>query len=370
MKEKNRKVKFVGMGGWLGAGKTTTLKRLARLYTDMGMKVGIVTNDQAENLVDTENLAKDGNSVTEVAGGCFCCKFNDLMDAIKTTRETADIILAEPVGSCTDIVATVIQPLRHLYQDDLEVAPYSVLVDPHRVKNVLMQQSGSYSEKVAYIYKKQLEEADVLVLNKVDSLSMDDRGRLIEFLSEEFPEKPLIPLSALTGEGFADWYAFIETNKWNVGRTIAEIDYDIYAEGEAMLGWLNATVNISSDKHFDVNKVLLDLAHCLKDNFKNLRAETAHLKLLINAGSETGIVNLISNDLPPSVSRSVTNSFDKGQLIINARVQIEPDVLQKQVQENLDVLCCQHGLMADYLSLKSFKPGRPVPIHRYAKPAE
>lgn len=364
---KKSKVKFIGMGGFLGAGKTTTLKRLAKYYTDKGMKVGIVTNDQAENLVDTENLVQDGNYVTEVAGGCFCCKFDVLVEAIMKTRKVADIILAEPVGSCTDVVATVVQPLLNLYQENLEVAPYSVLADPHRIKNVLMQNNSGLSEKVIYIYKKQLEEADVLLLNKIDTIDGGDRERLLAYCAEEFPEKPVIAVSALTGEGFSDWHSFIELNKGSVGGNIADVDYDTYAEGEAMLGWLNTAVNVSSTKHFNANNVLYDLADKLRDSFITLKTEPAHLKILMNIGSETGIVSLISNGLPPSVSRSVKNTSKKGQIIINARVQIDPGILKKKVEENLDVLCSQYDLKAELQSMESFKPGRPVPVHRYSK---
>src|SRR5687767_9921262 len=108
-----RKVRFVMVGGFLGAGKTTTLARLARHYTARGQRVGIVTNDQAQDLVDTSGLRSQGFAVREVAGACFCCRFDDLVSQVGQLEEQQrpDVILAEPVGSCTDLVATVVQPL-------------------------------------------------------------------------------------------------------------------------------------------------------------------------------------------------------------------------------------------------------------------
>src|SRR5580692_7330971 len=100
------RLRFIMVGGFLGAGKTTTLARLARHYMNAGQRVGLVTNDQAQDLVDTKNLRSQGFSVEEVAGACFCCRFDDLVGKVGRLQEgeRPDVILAEPVGSCTDLV--------------------------------------------------------------------------------------------------------------------------------------------------------------------------------------------------------------------------------------------------------------------------
>ena len=106
--------------------------------------------------------------------GCFCCRFNTLVDAAgKLTQSTRpDVFIAEPVGSCTDLKATVSYPLRQLYGDDYHVAPLSVLVDPGRCARILgIEQGKSFSDKVVYVYEKQLEEAEILVINKADLLA-------------------------------------------------------------------------------------------------------------------------------------------------------------------------------------------------------
>src|SRR5581483_4398312 len=104
-----KRVRFVMLGGFLGAGKTTAMARLARHYVEQGLEVGLVTNDQALGLVDTQNLRAQGFDVGEVAGACFCCKFNDLVATAGqlSEDERPDVIIAEPVGSCTDLAATV-----------------------------------------------------------------------------------------------------------------------------------------------------------------------------------------------------------------------------------------------------------------------
>src|SRR6516162_9008878 len=99
-----KRLRFAMIGGFLGAGKTTTLARLARCYLDRGQKVGLVANDQAADLVDTASLRAQGFAVEEVAGACFCCRFDELLSKVGQleTSERPDVLLAEPVGSCTD----------------------------------------------------------------------------------------------------------------------------------------------------------------------------------------------------------------------------------------------------------------------------
>src|SRR5579862_5867515 len=133
------------IGGFLGAGKTTTMARLARHYMAQGQRVGLVTNDQAQDLVDTNSLRAQGFATEEVAGACFCCRFDDLVGKVGQlqTDERPDVILAEPVGSCTDLVATVVQPLRDLYGDRFEVAPYAVLFKPDQGRRILRNETGT-----------------------------------------------------------------------------------------------------------------------------------------------------------------------------------------------------------------------------------
>src|SRR5262245_11401772 len=173
-------VRFVMVGGFLGAGKTTALARLARHSMSKGLRVGLVTNDQAQDLVDTNNLRAQGFAVQEVPGACFCCKFDELVGRAGQLEadQRPDVILAEPVGSCTDLVATVVQPLKSLYSGRFEVAPYSVLFKPSHGLRILRNEPAGFSPKAAYIFRKQLEEADAIVINRADELNAAETREL------------------------------------------------------------------------------------------------------------------------------------------------------------------------------------------------
>src|SRR5262245_21857399 len=192
---------YVMVGGFLGAGKTTALLRLAEHLSAQGRRVGLITNDQSQGLVDTSIVNAKGYPVEEIMGGCFCCRFNSLTDAAdRLTRDARpDVFLAEPVGSCTDLRATVQYPLRRMSGGDYRVAPLSVLVDPLRAARALgLEPGGTFSPKVQYIYEKQLEEADIIVVNKSDLVSAEQRERLEHALTSRFPDAEVITVSART----------------------------------------------------------------------------------------------------------------------------------------------------------------------------
>ena len=73
---------------------------LARRLTATGKRVGLITNDQSGGLVDTAMGETAGFAVEEIIGGCFCCRFDSLVQAsARQARKTAPDVLAEPVGS-------------------------------------------------------------------------------------------------------------------------------------------------------------------------------------------------------------------------------------------------------------------------------
>src|SRR6185437_13463240 len=193
------KARYIMIGGFLGAGKTTAILKLAEHLSADGLKVGLITNDQSIGLVDTTILASHGFAVEEITGGCFCCRFNSLIDASNRLSKEArpDVFIAEPVGSCTDLKASVSYPLRRMYGDNFSIAPLSVLVDPIRAMRILgLEQGKAFSSKVIYVYSKQLEEAEQIVINKIDLISPQQREVLRDALSKKFPRATIFEISA------------------------------------------------------------------------------------------------------------------------------------------------------------------------------
>ncbi|MEJ7595331.1 MAG: GTP-binding protein [Planctomycetaceae bacterium] len=357
---------YIMVGGFLGAGKTSTISRLARHYMEQGKKVGIVTNDQTTDLVDTQSLRSQGFDVGEVAGSCFCCNFNALTSTVEHLGEgqLPDVILAEPVGSCTDLVATVIRPLTEVYGVPLDIAPYGVILKPsHGLRILRGDKTSGFSPKANYIFRKQIEEADFVVINRVDEMSPAEVAELRSLIESEYPGRPVLRCSAKTGDGFT---ALIETleQRGQFGRRVMEVDYDIYAEGEAELGWLNSQVVVESTQDFDLDAFLMDVIQRLHARLLSSSAEAAHLKVIGLCDGSFAVANLVSNATGPELSLASNSRTLSANVVVNARVATDPADLELIVREELAAAAAAIGVSQNVISLQSFRPGRPVPTHR------
>ncbi|MBI4606715.1 MAG: cobalamin biosynthesis protein P47K [Planctomycetes bacterium] len=364
----SERARYIMIGGFLGAGKTTAVARLARRLAEQGRRVGLIANDQSDGLVDTALLRSKGFSVEEIAGGCFCCRFNSLLEAAqRLTRQTRpDVFVAEPVGSCTDLVATVSYPLRRMYGDRYSIAPLSVLVDPLRAARILGLEKGrAFSDKVIYVYRKQLEEADAIFINKCDLAGDPLRERLEAAIGEAFPRAEVFCGSARDGTGLDPWFSFILDSEGREGADL-EIEYDLYAEGEAQLGWLNATVRLQASRPFDGNDLLLRLARSIRDAVASRGAEIAHLKMTLDTEEEDGIlsaVSLVGSEEEPDLRESLLEQAEGGVLIVNLRAEADPELLKEVTDAELSALEAE-GVRASVEHMERFRPARPVPTHR------
>jgi len=362
-------VKLVFVGGFLGSGKTTALAGIAKRLLSLGKRVGIVTNDQSDNLADTvivrEMLSELGVPIEEVVAGCFCCKFEELIDNIeKILVHKPDVLLGEPVGSCTDFVAAVANPIKIHYHEAFRFAPFSTMVDPDRVRDLLLAETESnFPEEVAYLFGKQLEEADILLLNKIDLLAEEETERLVSALSNKFPEKEILTISARDGVGVDKWLDILLSGRPGANTVLSQIDYDRYARAEAVLGWLNAAIRISSEQLFAADKFVKDLFIQLRESFKQEKGEIGHLKSVFTSGGKSFWVNLTNLSSDPMVSGEPLETLSKGSLILNARVQLDPDVLEKIVRDILAIVAEKFDINAEIDDLQCFSPAYPNPPH-------
>jgi len=360
-------VRLIFAGGFLGSGKTTALGHLAKQLIQKGRRIGIITNDQSGNLADTlivrQMLEELDVPVEEVVAGCFCCRFDELIDQMeKILEHEPDILLGEPVGSCTDFVAAVAHPIKIHYKDAFIFAPFTTMVDPDRVSELLLKETETtFPEEVSYLFRKQLEEADLIVLNKIDLISDTEQKRLVSELKREFPDKRILSVSAREGTAMDPWLDVLLSERPGAGTVLREIDYDRYAAAEAVLGWLNAAATISSEQAVRPDKMLNNLVGRLRDIFSEEKAGIGHIKCALTSSGQSMWVNLTSLGADPILSEKRVDALTTGTLLVNARVKMQPEKLEAIIRTTLGDLSKQFAMDMEILDLQCFSPAYPNP---------
>jgi G3E family GTPase len=351
--------RLIIVGGFLGAGKTTLLLRAARHLARDSYRVGLITNDQGEGLVDTALAKHHDVAVTEVAGGCFCCRFPDLLGAMQELQTTVnpDIILAEPVGSCTDLVATVLRPLERFHAD-IQLTPLTILQDASR-------DTKNFSSHVEYLFQQQIAEAQIIVLNKADLLSSEELEHSLYAIKVQHPRAKLFPLSAYTDEGVETWLNYV-LGKVSEEAHSLEIDYQRYAEAEAALAWLNAKGIVANDTPFSPKSWLENFFEVLSKSLEQAKAPIAHIKMQLNVNGNFYKASLTQlNSIPTWDVVPQDVSTDRLEFVLNARVNTEPYLLEQSVLYGLEAAKPNAGARFYFTGFECFQPSPPKPTYRF-----
>jgi Ni2+-binding GTPase involved in maturation of urease and hydrogenase len=339
---------IVIVGGFLGSGKTSLILSAAGLLEKRGLRCAVILNDQGSELVDTHHAEMRGVLAREVTGGCFCCRFSGLMSTIEELRtRSVDVIFAEPVGSCTDISATVFGPLREEF-DHYRVAPFTVLVDPTRARSLLAEDADS---PLAFLFQKQLQEADLVCITKADLYPY----------AASLPGVEARFLSAKTGQGVPEWLDEILSGTLDAGMTTLEIDYAQYARAEAALAWLNLSFTLEPALSISPSLASGPFFEGLHNALTEAGISIAHLKLFDRSPTGWLKVAVCANGDEPAVEGNLDASpAARHEMLVNLRAKGDPAQVQKVVEEQLLRL---EGRKLD-VHLNCFSPAPPKPERR------
>jgi hypothetical protein len=333
------------VGGFLGAGKTTLLLAAAEELRRRGMRPALILNDQGEDLVDTRYAGLHRFEAREVTGGCFCCRFSSLIQAMDALREQSpDVLLAEPVGSCTDIAATILQPLR-AYADVYRVARFTVLVDPPMAVTMLLDDADDH---LRFLFTKQLQEADLVCLTKSDVYPN----------ATPLEGKNVRRISAMTGVGVAAWLDDMMSDAHGGGTRLLDIDYQQYAEAEGALAWLNLQAGIRVNSPISSAEFLRTFLNELGADLHANGIPIVHLKAI--AQNEAGFAKAaICFDNQESQVEGVLGAAPRSnhELLLNLRAVGRAAAVQSIVQIRLD----KTGSTPSGVRIACFHPAAPRP---------
>lgn len=346
------------LGGFLGSGKTTAIQSAINILVRRGIKAGVITNDQGIRLVDADLFKHLGVPGRQVTNGCFCCNYQDLDNQIQSLIETEqpEIIFAESVGSCTDIVATVLKPLR-LFRPDTK-ATLSVFADALLLYMLLVEKAELFDDQVRYIYFKQLEEARMLIINKVDLLNPGQLPDLKKVLQEKYGNSLMQYQNSQDKDSIRRWLQQLDKVSSLLIPESLDIDYNIYGAGEAKLAWLDQEIEIESESgRAGLGAIALIRAILHKVNAR--KYTIGHLKFLLNGKSK---ISFTASS--PRTFSFKTHPAYSANLLLNARVQTEPEILLQLISESIREEEERSKIRIRINSVSAFQPGYPAPAHR------
>jgi len=354
-------MKLVLAGGFLGSGKTTAIVTACRLLINQNRKVGVITNDQGDQQVDSAFVKAFGIPVREVTNGCFCCNYNQLDSQLQSLQENErpEIIFAESVGSCTDLIATVVKPLTGL-KPEIEVV-ISIFVDAELLLSLMEGKSFFLEDAVRYIYKKQLEEADLLILNKTDLLTQEQSKDLEASLKSEYPDKKILRQNSQKDEDVSRWLESFESVVQSTRRSL-DLDYEVYGDGESKLAWLDKSITIQTTDGGGVF-VTRRIIGSIFDRIQASQLAIGHLKFFLEAEDWKEKISFTTT----STGRDVVIDHEEVNTInvlINARVQADPQALEMLVDDILAHAEVAYRCTIGREKWTVFKPGFPKPTYR------
>ena len=378
-------VQLYVVGGFLGSGKTTALLGLTRCFERRGQRVALITNDLTGGLVDTATVQIQGVEVREISGGCFCCAFKDFLSAADTLLQEIqpDVILAEPVGSCVDLVATIVKPLRAYTQDRYRTMPLSVLVDPERLVEMAADASSheassgdAWSEDVGYLFERQMAEADVLVVTKIDTVEERLRETALEQIQRrerigEISPAAVQTVSAVTGEGLEEWLETLDGIPADSDLRTIDLDSERYARAEAELGWVNLEAHVTpppglSNSAVDMIALASGFMVRMADRLEG--TPIGHLKLLAEANGKAFKASRVRSRQTVRLEPIESGSTDldsevccSSRILVNIRAAAAPDALYDTACRSLREVASLQRAEVRIVSQGLLRPGGAQP---------
>ena len=260
-------------------------------------------------------------------------------------------------------MSTVLNPLLHFHNNQLDIV-LSVFADVRLLGFYLQGNKDIFYGNVNYIYQKQLEEADIIIVNKIDLLSAEQLALAKQLIEKEYRGKTILYQNSLSRESIGKWVDLVLNDYRNPNlRPSLQLDYDLYADGEAELAWLDEEMVIQTNDQ-NASGVVIQLVNIIYFKILQQKYPVGHLKFLINDGQKQRKISFSSIAMPELKQEFPDSKVDRISLLINARVQTNPLLLSDIVSDSIDEVemstCCKVIRSA----ASAFRPGYPRPTHR------
>ena len=309
--------KFAVFSGFLGSGKTSTMMALTQYYTEHHGKAAMISNDLGGQGLADHRLAKlQGCNASEITGECICFCHEALLERLNSFYDAGcELVVSDIPGFGVGALEHVYHGMEADYPGQLELAPFTVLVEPRTV--VLLREGRG--DDMAHILHAQLLEADLIVLNKCDLLTGEDKAGAIAWLSAAYPQARVIGISAIKEDGLEELSQALIHGKASMRHPAIDYeDADLqHAMGELSEYYLQYRAEVCCND-FDGNAYLLDLAERIQADSKRAGWEIPHLKLLAwEPEGDYGKVDLLGTDRPVETFHSFARPCKDLAVVLN-----------------------------------------------------
>lgn len=358
------KTKYAVISGFLGAGKTTAMIAFAREINRRGLgKAAIIANDLgAGNIVDAEFCAAAGVMTLPVSGGCICYQHENLVGRIHQLEAAgADVIFSDIPGCGIGARDHVYMEIEENEPSEFHLMPFTCIVDPERLRMVMPENADlRLPEEMKFLLDAQMAEADLIVLNKTDTVSEEEKERAMDFIRSIYPNTKLMAMSAVTNEGVGDVVDYLLTNTSKAEHREIGYESQAFIDAEEQLSWFNTRVFMQqrSDRNLDFNRVIGYIFEEIRQGLKANGANVPHLKMFA-ADSEEELTDffkasMIGIDYEVTYDRKLDREYSALSLIINARCAAEPVLMADIVAAAVDAAADEYDLKVRTFFMETF----------------
>ncbi|AFV24954.1 cobalamin synthesis protein, P47K [Methanolobus psychrophilus R15] len=360
------------IGGFLGSGKTTTVINVGKSLAERGHSVAIIVNEVGEVGIDGDIISKYGLDTKEITNGCICCTLKLNMKTTLTELRNSynpDFIIVEPSGIAFPNVIKQNLELMN-FGESIKVAPLVTLIDGSRFKDIM--------KSVKNYAVRQIEDAEILVINKVDLIDpirvpileesvqqLNRKAKVLKMSSREEDEgfyemmKLIAPLVIIRD---APDHTHAEATVTPANSFSSEIalpvlnspgghtHYDSRSSGLASYAndYRILEEDIGSEK---ARSIAMDIAAAVKSAIMQKSPEfVGHIKMFLESPRETVKISITSYAEDPVLDIIRTASGNAPRFkILTAVSGMEEDGLIKLVDESVKTVFSRNNMLSQRL---------------------
>ena len=337
--------KFTVFSGFLGSGKTTTMMALTKYFTARHGKAAMISNDLGnQNLADNKLAQLSGCNASELTGNCICYMTETLVERLDKLfdSEGCDLVISDIPGFGVGALDHVYHTLNRDYNGRYQLAPFTVLAEPRTVALLKNKQGGD----LTYILNTQLLEADLIVLNKCDLLTAQEKEDVLCWLRENYPQAKAIGISALTGDGLEELSQALMQG--SASMHLPDIGYGGpefgFAMGKMCEFYSQYYATVCCDD-FDGNDYLMALAKRIQADVAAIGCEIPHLKLLAwEPEGDYGKADLLGVDRSIEVTKEFARPCTELAVMLNASAACPAEKLNTIITAAMEQICAAFNL--------------------------